>query len=130
MENDLKVDSMLHRIVGILLDHPRSSWKCIDTNSLIFNNVEVEWLNSSLNTKKINQKVVRVFNDLNIYFEVARIKEVRILFIYIMIILDLNGLKKMMNYFATNNAFNFEQDHMPNFRSKTVIKILNKRLFE
>ena len=61
MENDLKVDSMLHRIVGILLDHPRSSWKCIDTNSLIFNNVEVEWLNSSLNTKKINQNVFKPF---------------------------------------------------------------------
>ena len=52
IEDKLKVGSTLRRIVEILLDNPRRSWKCIDTNSLIFNNDEVKWLNSSLNTKK------------------------------------------------------------------------------
>jgi len=82
IEDKLKVGSTLRRIVEILLDNPRRSWKCIDTNSLIFNNDEVKWLNSSLNKKKKNQKVKSVFADLNIYVEVVRIKQVRILFIY------------------------------------------------
>ena len=82
IEDKLKVGSTLRRIVEILLDNPRRSWKCIDTNSLIFNNDEVKWLNRSLRTKNINQEVKRVFADLNIYVEVVQIKKVRILFIY------------------------------------------------
>ena len=63
IEDKLKVGSTLRRIVEILLDNPRRSWKCIDTNSLIFNNDEVKWLNSSLNKKKINQEVKSVFKQ-------------------------------------------------------------------
>jgi Ulp1 family protease len=39
-------------------------------------------------------------------------------------------MSQFLNYLSSNDAFNFSQSHMPNFRMKMCLEILNKQLFD
>ena len=81
-ENLQDKTSMLYRIVLILLDNPRTGWKCIDEESLIFDSEDIKWMDDNLKGRKKNQVLLQIFKDLKIYFEVTQIQGKRLLFIY------------------------------------------------
>jgi hypothetical protein len=90
-ENLQEKTSMLYRIILILLNNPRTGWKCIDEESLIFDSEDIKWMDKNLKGQKKNRVLLQIFKDLKIYFEVTQIQG-KDYYLFIMIALDQDGL--------------------------------------